>query len=63
MIASQSYHRYISPEKVPYCQKLQVKAKNTTQEWFSARANLFSIEVENDTKTGLFSKTRNSAKK
>ena len=38
---------------------IQVKAKDQKPEWFSARANLFSIEVENDTKTGLSVKENN----
>ncbi len=38
---------------------IKVKAKDQKPEWFSARANLFSIEVENDTKTGLSIKENN----
>ncbi len=38
---------------------IQVKAKDQKSEWFSARANLFSIKVENDTKTGLSIKENN----
>ncbi|WP_069472552.1 lamin tail domain-containing protein [Candidatus Marithrix sp. Canyon 246] len=38
---------------------IQVTAKDQKQQWFSARANLFSIEVENDTTTGLSVKENN----
>ena len=38
---------------------IHVKAKDKKPEWFSARANLVSIEVENDTKTGLSVKENN----
>jgi hypothetical protein len=38
---------------------IQVKAKDEKPEWFTARANLFSIEVGNDTKTGLSVKENN----
>jgi hypothetical protein len=38
---------------------IHVKAKDKKPEWFNARANLFSIEVENDTKTGLSVKENN----
>jgi len=38
---------------------IHVTAKDKKPEWFSARANFVSIEVENDTKTGLSIKENN----